>query len=91
MFNLRNSDDIRLIKSITGEAYYLRKSPYGFFEQYTFYDENGNEIETFAPYNSDGEIIGFYVYDLGEKVLFEGVIINAEFSETEFYDSEHYN
>lgn len=84
MFNLRMRDVIKEIKSIKGETYYLRKSAFGFGEEYTFYDKDGNELESFSPNHSDGEIYGFY--ELTEKVLFDGVVVKAEFSEAAFYD-----
>lgn len=83
-FYLREDDAIRKIHSLTGKEYYLRKLPYGFGEQYIFYNQKGEEIEVFYP-NNDLEVEGFYDFEDDEKVLFEGMEIIDEFSYSEFY------
>lgn len=88
MFVFRESDSIRKIKSIDGRDFYLRKSACGWSEQYIFYDEQGEEIESFRPSGEfDGyefSIDGFYYYP--DHVEFEGRFIVAEFSNEEFYE-----
>ncbi|MBK1611704.1 hypothetical protein [Bacillus cereus] len=84
---IRESDEIRKIKSLDGDYYYLQKSAVGFGQEYIFYNEEGEEIETFSPSMSDYfDVDGFYDFEEAEKVLFEGMIIRAEFSYSEFYE-----
>ncbi len=84
-FQLRPDSGIRVIKSVDGQTYYLQRSAYGFFEQYTFYDEQGNEIESFEPYD-DGEFIDVYETDdyMGYYKVFRGIVIQAKFTMEEF-------
>jgi hypothetical protein len=82
VFAIRESDEIREIKSIEGNTYYLSKSAFGFGEEYIFFDKEGHEIERFSPNYSYDDIDGFY--DLEDRVLFEGKVIRAEFSFSEF-------
>lgn len=83
-FTLRESDKIRHIKSIDGESYNMRKSAYGFFEEITFYDEAGEETESFRP--TDIETDGIYEDEETKTVLVEGMYIRAEFPFSEWFE-----
>ena len=83
---LRESDEIRALKDINGDTYYLKKSAFGFGEEYLFYDKDGKEIERFSPSYSDYENVdGFYESEADDEVYFSGRIIEATFSFDEFY------
>lgn len=82
----RESNRIRNVKSLDGKNYYLRKSAYGFGEQITFYDKEGNEIETFIPTDDYEFTDGVYEFENEEKIVVEGMAIRAEFSFIEWYE-----
>ena len=76
-FRLRESDKMRIIKSLDGDEYRIKKSAYGFFEEITFYDETGEEIESFIPTDENAD--GVHEFEEDKKVLVEGKDIRAEF------------
>jgi hypothetical protein len=79
---IRESNEIREITSIDGKTYYLSKSAFGFSEEYIFFDKEGHKLEVFFPDYTCGRIEGFHKFD--DSVLFEGRVIYAEFSFSEF-------
>lgn len=83
--NLRESDGIRNIESLSGDKYRVQKTAFGFGEEITFYDEESNEIESFAPSSDCEGMDGIYEFDEEAKVLVEGMKIRAEFSFSEWY------
>ena len=81
---LRESDEMRTITSIDGVEYRIRKSASGFFEEITFYNESGEEIESFRPTDEDGD--GIYEFNKEKKVVVEGMEIRAEFPFSEWFE-----
>lgn len=86
VFSLRESTDIRNIKSLEGKDYRIQKTAYGFGEQVTFFDENGREIESFTPTSSYEYMDGIYELEDEEKVIVEGMKIRTEFSFSQWYE-----
>lgn len=85
-FMLRESNKIRIVKSLDGKQYRLQKSAYGFGEQITFYDEDGKEIENFIPTSDCHYTDEIYEYVEEEIVEVEGIKIRARFSFSEWYE-----
>lgn len=83
---IRESDEIRNVKSLDGKEYRLQKSAYGFGEQITFYDKEGNVIEEFSPTSDYEYTVGIHECEDDEKVEVEGSKVRAEFSFSEWYE-----
>ncbi len=84
--HFRESDDIRNVKSLDGREYRMQKTAYGFGEEITFFDKEGNEIESFIPTSDYEYTDGIYEFEEEEKVVVEGMQIRAEFSFSEWFE-----
>ena len=85
-FVLRESDELRSIKAVDGQAYHLRQSAYGFGTEVIFYAANNVEIEHFLPSSDYTYTEGVDIDDEKEIVTVHGEKIHAKFTFSEWYN-----